>query len=207
MERVLKVVTEVNNIKVTFYGKMFLEYPEEENHNLLQEQAENIVERLTGINSLKVKEGHNYIWGHEPFDEAKHGDLEITDLDDVYAPVFKHSIFIKNHQFVKTKNVIFRGPHASGKSYTSEIIANFFHPEKVLRIDAFSKTITAIKREIALGDYDLIIFDECLDAKRIININRDVIEPLNKVKNVIYLTNDKDFKSIDGFNIIETKWY
>tara|TARA_B110000908_G_C9804323_1_gene250025 strand:- start:46 stop:324 length:279 start_codon:yes stop_codon:yes gene_type:complete len=91
MYRLLTVRTEVNDLKVTIFGKCFLEYPEEENHNYLQDQAEIMVSKLIGISKFKLKEAGNYLWDYENYDEEKHSNLDIMDLDDVYEPMFTHS--------------------------------------------------------------------------------------------------------------------
>ena len=91
MYKLLIVKTEVNDVKITFYGKMFLEYPEDENHKCLQHEAEIAVAKLTGISRFKIEEAGNYLWNYEDYDEAKHSNLDITDLDNIYEPIFKHS--------------------------------------------------------------------------------------------------------------------
>lgn len=91
MYKLLKVVTEVNDLIVVAYGKTFLEYPKDVSHNFLQDQAEIIVSKLTGISKFKLKEAGNYLWDYEDFNEKKHIHLDIMDLDDVYTPIFTHS--------------------------------------------------------------------------------------------------------------------
>ena len=91
MYRLLKVKTEVNDLLVTAYGKCFLEYPEQESHEYLQDQAEIIVSKLTGISKFKLIEAGNYLWDYEKYDEMQHSNLDLMDLDDVYKPFFTHS--------------------------------------------------------------------------------------------------------------------
>jgi len=91
MYKLLKVKTEVNDLMVVVYGKAFLEYPEKETHRYLQDQAEIIVSKLTGISKFKVEEAGNYLWDYEDYNDKKHSNLDIMDLDDVYVPMFTHS--------------------------------------------------------------------------------------------------------------------
>ena len=91
MYKLLRVTTEVNGLKLTSYGKCFLEYPKKEVDMYLQDQAEIIVSGLIGINKFSLKEVDNYFWSYEDYNEKKHSSLNIMDLDDVYEPVFIHS--------------------------------------------------------------------------------------------------------------------
>lgn len=91
MDYLLKVTTEVNDVKVVFYGKIFLEYSEEENHNCLQFQSEVCVSKLTGILRSKLIEAGNYLWDYEEYDEIKHANIDATDLTEIYNPIFQHS--------------------------------------------------------------------------------------------------------------------
>lgn len=98
--------------------------------------------------------------------------------------------------------VILRGKSGSGKTFIAETIATFFEPEKVLRINASCSTLVGISREINRNDYDLIIFDECVDAKHIKDINS--LKALNPLTKVLYLTQDTSLIKLNGFRIIWT---
>ena len=104
--------------------------------------------------------------------------------------------------------MILRGRPASGKTYTADIISNLFPKARVLWIDSSQRTIVGMAREIQKKDYDLIIFDDCKNAKKIKDIQKYVIEDFfkgkaNEIKRVLYLTTDTDFKISTDFKIIE----
>ncbi|WP_064967996.1 hypothetical protein [Tenacibaculum ovolyticum] len=88
MEYYLEVTAEVNGEQVKAHRKMWLEYPEEENHNLLLEEASLIVSKLTGISKFKVEEAKHFFWNYEEFNQDKHGWLSPVSTDDVYETIF-----------------------------------------------------------------------------------------------------------------------
>lgn len=91
MEKILIVTTEVNDVKVVFYGKIFLEYPKKENHRILHEQAREIVSKLTGISTFSMVEAGNYTWNYEDYNEEIHKEFDAVDLLEIYEPRYSHS--------------------------------------------------------------------------------------------------------------------
>jgi len=89
MYKLLKITTEVNEVKVTFYGKTFLEYPKEEVENHLEYVTKEELSKLLKTKKSNLIDGKNFFWSFSDYNKEKHSDLDITDLDDVYTPVFE----------------------------------------------------------------------------------------------------------------------
>jgi len=85
----LKITTEVNKVKVTFYGKTFLEYSQEEVATHLEYVAKEELSKLLKTKKSNLIDGKNFFWSFSDYNKEKHSDLDITDLDDVYTPVFE----------------------------------------------------------------------------------------------------------------------
>lgn len=108
---------------------------------------------------------------------------------------------------MKTNSILLRGSKASGKSFIAEAMASMLSIEKVLRVGPSYETLVGIARKINAGNYDLIIFDECIsdaDIRRIdkfLNKYFDTIE--NRVTTILYLSQSSKVKSLEGFRIIE----
>lgn len=108
---------------------------------------------------------------------------------------------------MKPNSIILRGGQSSGKTYLSQTISSLFEPEKVLTIDACFNTLVYIARQIQNSNYNLIIFEDCENSKRILEINTYVFKFLSDnektVRNMIYITQDENLKDLEGFKIIE----